>query len=46
MVMRDFIRMGSIELFGIDWDWKIQNENICLQKDSNPSQATTGESAL
>ena len=32
--------MESTELFGADWDWKIQNENLCLPRDSNPRIAT------
>ena len=40
MVMLDFIRMGSAKLFGIDSERKIQNENICLQRDSNSGHAT------
>ena len=42
MVMLDFICMGSTYLFGTARrERKIQNENICLQGDSNPRLATT-----
>ena len=40
MVMFDFICMGYGELFGTGRDRKIQNENRCLQRDSNPRHAT------
>ena len=36
MIMLDFICKGSTELFGTDWDWKIQNKNIYLQRELNP----------
>ena len=36
MVMLDFICNGSVDLFGTERERKIQNENICLQRDSNP----------
>ena len=40
--MLDFICMGSTYLFGTARrERKIQNENICLQRDSNPRLATT-----
>ena len=39
--MLDFICMGSTELFETGWDSKIQNENICLQRDLNPRHATS-----
>ena len=42
MVMLDFICMGSTYLFGTARrERKIQNENICLQWDSNPRLAMT-----
>ena len=31
---------GSVKLFGKDRERNIQNENICLQQDSNPHHAT------
>ena len=34
--MLDFICNGSVDLFGTGRERKIQNENICLQRDSNP----------
>ena len=34
--MLDFICMYTAELFGMGKEQKIQNENICLQRDSNP----------
>ena len=34
--MLDFICNGSVDLFGTERERKIQNENICLQLDSNP----------
>ena len=34
MVMLDFIYMGSADLFGTGRERKIQNENICFQRDS------------
>ena len=40
MVMLDYIYTESTELFGTGWDWKIENENIYLQRDSNPRFAT------
>ena len=46
MVMLDFICMGSTELFGTGWDWKIQNENLCLQRDLNPCHTTTSDTGL
>ena len=45
MDMLDFICIGYPDLFGTRREWKIQNENICLQRDSNPRHATTDESA-
>ena len=42
MIMFDFICMGSTYLFGTARrERKAQNENICLQRDSNPRLATT-----
>ena len=38
--MLDFICIGSGELFGTDKERKIQNENMCLQRESNPRHAT------
>ena len=38
--MLDFICMGSADLFGTERKRKIKNENICLQRDSNPRHAT------
>ena len=38
--MLDFICMGSADLFGTVRERKIQNENIYLQRDPNPSQVT------
>ena len=35
MDMLDFICNGSVDLFGTGRERKIQNENICLQRDSN-----------
>ena len=35
MAMLDFICNGSVDLFGMEREQKIQNENICLQGDSN-----------
>ena len=40
MVMLDFIYMGSVDLFGMGMERKIQNENICFQRDSNPHHAS------
>ena len=31
---------GSVDLFGTGRERKIQNENICLQRDSNPHPAS------
>ena len=36
MDMLDFICNGSVDLFGTGRERKIQNENLCLQQDSNP----------
>ena len=36
MVMLAFICNGSVYLLGTGREQKIQNENICLQRDSNP----------
>ena len=36
MDMLDFICNGSVDLFGTGIERKIQNENIGLQRDSNP----------
>ena len=38
--MLDFICNGSVDLFGTGRERKIQNENICLQRDSNPHHAS------
>ena len=38
--MLGFIYMGSADLFGTGRERKIQNENICLQQDSNPHHAS------
>ena len=38
--MLDFISNGSVDLFGTGRERKIQNENICLQWDSNPHHAS------
>ena len=38
--MLDFICNGSVDLFGTGRERKIQNENICLQRDSNPHNAS------
>ena len=38
--MLDFIYMGSANLFGTGRERKIQNENICLQQDSNSPHAS------
>ena len=35
-----FICNGSVDLFGTGRERKIQNENICLQRDSNPHPAS------
>ena len=35
----DFICNGSVDLFGTGRERKIQNENICLQRDSNAHHA-------
>ena len=40
MVMLDFICNGSLDLFGTMRERKIQNQNICLQRDSNPHHAS------
>ena len=40
MNMLDFICNGSVDLFGTGRERKIQNENICLQRDSNPHPAS------
>ena len=43
----DFICMGTAELFGTRSERKIQNENKCIQRDSNPRHhSTIGKSAL
>ena len=36
MAMLDFIYMGSADLFRTGREGKIQNENICFQRDSIP----------
>ena len=38
--MLDFICNGSVDLLGTGRVRKIQNENICLQRDSNPHPAS------
>ena len=38
--MLDFICYGSVDLFGTERERKIQNENICLKRDSNPHHAS------
>ena len=38
--MLDFICMGFAKLFGTVRERKIQNENVWLQRDSNPRNAT------
>ena len=38
--MLDFICMGSADLFGSEREQNIQNENKCLQRNSNPRHAT------
>ena len=38
--MLDFICMDSVDLFGTGRERKIQNENICFQRDSNPRHAS------
>ena len=38
--MLDFICNGSIDLFGTGRERKNQNENIYLQRDSNPHHAS------
>ena len=40
MVLLDFIYMDSVDLFGTGKERKIQNENICFQRDSNPHRAS------
>ena len=40
MAILDFIYMGSADLFGTGRERKIQNENICFQRDSNPHHAS------
>ena len=40
MDMLDFICNGSIDLFGTGRERKIQKENICLQRHSNPHPAS------
>ena len=35
-----FYLQGSVDLFGMGRERKIQNENICLQRDSNPLHAS------
>ena len=39
MVTLDCICNGSVYLFGTDRERKIQNENICLERDRNPHHA-------
>ena len=41
MVMLDFICTGAAEMFGTEGSEKSKNENICLQRDSNPRHAIT-----
>ena len=38
--MLDFICNGFVDLFGTERERKIQNENKCLQRDSNPHHAS------
>ena len=38
--MLDFICNGSVDLFGTERGQKIQNENICLQRNSDPHHAS------
>ena len=38
--MLDFICNGFVDLFGTGRERKIQNENICIQRDSNPHHAS------
>ena len=38
--MLDFIYFGSADLFGTGSDRKIQNENMCFERDSNPHHAS------
>ena len=38
--MLDFICNGSVDLFGSGRDRRTQNENICLQRDSNQHHAS------
>ena len=40
MTRPDFICMGSAKLFGPERERKSQNENIDVQRDSNPRHAT------
>ena len=40
MVMLDFIYIGYADLFKTGRERKIQNENICFQRDSNPHHAS------
>ena len=40
MDMLDFIGNGSVDLFETEKEQTIQNENICLQQDSNPHHAS------
>ena len=40
MDMLYFICTGSVDLFGTGRERKIQIENICLQRDSNPHDAS------
>ena len=40
MNMLDFICNGSVDLFRTGRERKIQNENVCLQWDSNPHTAS------
>ena len=39
MFMLDFICIGSADLFGMERERKIQNENVCLKQDSNSRHA-------
>ena len=38
--MLGFICNGSVDLLGMEREQKNQNENICLQRDSNPHHAS------
>ena len=44
--MLDFISIGLTELQGTGSNRQIQNENICLQRDTNPQPITLTIGAL